>query len=32
MREWWRWTLRGVAVLALVTGGVLLALHLLTIT
>ena len=27
MREWWRWTLRGVAVLALVAGGVLVALH-----
>jgi hypothetical protein len=26
MREWWRWTLRGVAALALVAGGVLLAL------
>jgi hypothetical protein len=27
VREWWRWTLRGVAVLALVAGGVLLLLH-----
>lgn len=27
MRHAWRWTLRGVAVLALVAGGVLLALH-----
>jgi hypothetical protein len=27
VREWWRWTLRGVAVLALVAGGVLVALH-----
>jgi hypothetical protein len=27
VREWWRWTLRGVAVLALAAGGVLLGLH-----
>lgn len=27
MRGWWRWTLRGIAILALVGGGVLLALH-----
>jgi hypothetical protein len=27
MREWWRWTLRGVDVLALAAGGVLLASH-----
>ena len=27
MREWWRWALRGVAVLALVAGGILLTLH-----
>ena len=27
MRDWWRWALRGVAVLALVAGGVLLVLH-----
>jgi hypothetical protein len=27
VRDWWRWTLRGVAVLALVAGGVLLGLH-----
>jgi len=27
MREWWRWTLRGIAVLGLLAGGILLALH-----
>ena len=27
VRDWWRWALRGAAVLALVAGGVLLALH-----
>jgi hypothetical protein len=27
VREWWRWTLRGVAALALAAGGVLLAMH-----
>jgi hypothetical protein len=27
VRAWWRWTLRGVAVLALAAGGVLLAVH-----
>lgn len=27
MQEWWRWALRGVAAVALVAGGVLLALH-----
>lgn len=27
MRVWWRWTSRGIAIIALVVGGVLLALH-----